>query len=97
ITLVTTTDYKATVHITKSTNAEIFKQIEKDLLDSQQLLSTDFLNGFLQSGYIERVRPTKWAATALLARTYLFMGKYIEAEQQASMVINNSSFELSSL
>lgn len=39
----------------------------------------------------ERVRPTKWAAAALLARVYLYTGKYDKAESIASSIINNTS------
>jgi hypothetical protein len=38
-----------------------------------------------------RVRPNKYAATALLARTYLYTSKWDSAEIQASNVINNSN------
>src|SRR5207237_1230375 len=57
-----------------------------------------YLDGNLSTVTSERVRPTKWAAAALLARAYLFTGDWENAQQQSSMVINNSSlFSLTDL
>ena len=44
------------------------------------------------AGLEERVRPTKWAAAALLARVYLYIGDYANAETQATIVTNNSTY-----
>jgi starch-binding outer membrane protein, SusD/RagB family len=44
-------------------------------------------------GSEERVRPNKWAAIALLARAYLYNNDYVNAEQQASLIINNSMYD----
>ncbi len=60
----------------------------------------DYLDGNLEpyTGTRERVRPTKWAATSLLARIYLYTGDYVNAEAQASQVINNTQlFRLTEL
>jgi hypothetical protein len=38
----------------------------------------------------ERTRPNKYAAIALLARVYLYLKDWAQAENQASTVINNS-------
>jgi hypothetical protein len=46
----------------------------------------------------ERIRANKWAATALLARVYLYLDSFANAEAQATAIINNSSlFSLDTL
>lgn len=98
--LVTTTDYKVNASLGRTSTVQVYQQIVTDLKEAQTLLSSDYLNGSLQnySGVPERVRPTKWAATALLARVYLYNGDYSNAEMQATMVINHSSlFNLTDL
>ncbi len=60
----------------------------------------NILTGSLQpySGTIERLRPTKWAASALLARVSLYRQDYSKAALLANEVINNTSlYELESL
>ncbi|MBS1524864.1 MAG: RagB/SusD family nutrient uptake outer membrane protein, partial [Bacteroidetes bacterium] len=43
-------------------------------------------------------RPNKWAATALLARAYLYTGDWQDAQKQATAIISNTSeYGLSSL
>lgn len=84
--LITDTDYKVNT-ITSRTSIElVYKQIKDDLNDAQILLADDysFSNG-------ERVRPNKWAATAMLARAQLFTGNWEDAELEASAVIENTT------
>lgn len=96
--LVLSTDYSTNASISRTPKAAVWIQINADLLDAQNGLSTNFLDGSLQLPITERVRPTKWAATALLARAYLYQGSWADAETQASLVINNTSqFGLSAL
>jgi hypothetical protein len=46
----------------------------------------------------DRARPTSWAAAALLARVYLYAGKYDSAESLAASIIGNmSQYSLCSL
>ncbi|MBO9204653.1 MULTISPECIES: RagB/SusD family nutrient uptake outer membrane protein [Niastella] len=90
--LVTSTDYKATSSLARSSKDDINKQIISDLRQAQDLLSSDYLDGKLQpytGGTEERVRPTKWAATAQLAREYLYTGDWQNAELQSTALINN--------
>jgi hypothetical protein len=72
---------------------QVYQQIVTDLKDAQNLLSDNYLNKNLQNytGTPERLRPTQWAATALLARTYLYMGDYPNAETAASKIIGNTN------
>ena len=91
--LVITTDYKVNTLLFRAPKIQVYQQIIEDLKEAQKLLSTEYLDGNLQTytDTKERLRPTKWAATALMARVYLYTGDYINAEAQATMVINNSS------
>jgi len=90
--LALTTNVSVNVTLSRSSVPLVYQQIVADLKEAQQLLSEDFLNKDLQkyAGTPERVRPTKWAATALLARTYLYQADYANAEIEASKVISNT-------
>lgn len=84
--LTITTDYIANQSNPKTPKADVYQQIIADLKDAQNLLAEDY--SFSSN---ERVRPNKWAATALLARVYLFTEDWINAEAEASAVINNTT------
>jgi hypothetical protein len=83
--LVLTTDYVANAGLARSPETDIYTQIVVDLLSAQALLPDNFPD----SG--ERIRPNKWAATALLARVYLYTEDWVKAEAQATAVINHSA------
>lgn len=87
--LALTSDWNQTYLMKRTSQADIYKQIEQDLTDAQTLLLSDY-----SVGGGERIRPNKWAATALLARVYLFEKKWADAETQATEVINSSQFNL---
>lgn len=89
--LTLTTDPDVNVQLERSTKDEVYQQIKTDLLTAEELLSTNFLDGTLLNTGTERVRPTHWAATAMLARVYLYIGDWVEAEAKASEVINNTT------
>jgi hypothetical protein len=96
--LIVSTDYKVNAALGRTPRAQVYQQIIDDLKEAQGLLSSDYLDATLLKVTSERVRPTKWAATALLARTYLYNGDYANAEAQASIIINNSpAYKLVSL
>lgn len=91
--LAVTTDYKVNTLLSRAPKIQVYQQIIEDLKEAQSLLSTEYLDGNLQpyTDMKERLRPTQWAATALLSRVYLHTGDYTNAEVQANSVINNSS------
>jgi len=98
IPLVTSTDYTINSVLKKSPKADVYRQVTTDLKDAQSLLSKVFLNATLINTTKERIRPSYWAATSLLARTYLYTSAYDSAEIQASSVISNAGlFGLTSL
>lgn len=88
--LATTTNYKVNTLLHRMPKMEVYQKIIADLKEAQNLLSEEYLDGTLHL-YTERLRPTKWAATALLSRVYLYIGDYINAEAEATAVISNSS------
>jgi hypothetical protein len=62
----------------------VYDQVEKDLTDALAVLPQDFsLYGS------NKIRATTWAAQALLARVYLYRGKWSQAESAATAVIGN--------
>lgn len=94
IPLVLQTDFKTNETIKKSTKNIVEQQILKDLFEAKELLSDNFLGGDLSTISKQRVRPSKWAASALLSRMYLFLERWNDAETEASYVINNNKFIL---
>jgi hypothetical protein len=92
--LALTTDFKVNTALGRTHADQVYQQIVSDLLNAEGLLSDDFLDGQLQQyagSTPERLRPTKWAATALLARVYLYQQDYVKAEAQSTQVINNAA------
>jgi len=81
--VVTSLDFRINTRLPRSSKDEVYQQILKDLKDAQNLLPADY-----SLSNNERTRPNKWAATALLARVYLYMGDYVNAELQATALIN---------
>ncbi|MEP7374613.1 MAG: RagB/SusD family nutrient uptake outer membrane protein [Chitinophagaceae bacterium] len=102
--LVVTTDHKINATMPRTPQIQVYNQIIQDLKEAVDLLSAEYLDKNLipyTAGSEERVRPTKWAAAALLARAYLYngnltgdAGNYANAETQASIVISSSLFNI---
>jgi hypothetical protein len=94
--LVISTDYKTSSLLVRTPKAQVYAQIVSDLTDAETELNNYYLKGDALTAYPigaeERVRPTKWVAAALLARTYLYMGQYANAEIQATTVIGNTAY-----
>jgi hypothetical protein len=86
--LLTTADYKENAKASRSTTANVYKQVVEDLQAAQKLLTDHYMNGTVTVPVTERLRPNKWAATALLARVYLYTGQWAKAEDEASAVID---------
>jgi starch-binding outer membrane protein, SusD/RagB family len=87
--LVTATDYRVNASLTRSSEDSVYHQIELDLQDAFHLLSSDYS---FSSG--EKIRPTKWAAAALLARSFLYQQKWPEAIAMADTVIESGLYSL---
>lgn len=91
--MVTTTDYKVNSLLPRTPQADVYKQIIADLLEAQSFLNANYVeaDGITSKTATGRVRPNKFAATALLARAYLYTGDFTNAEIQATAVIDNST------
>lgn len=93
--LVLDLEYAKNSEMPRSPKAEVYKSIESDLLEAKSLLSENFLNSAMAVN-AERTRPTTWAASALLARVYLYLASsgqstaWANAEAEASRVISQS-------
>jgi len=67
--------------------AQVYAQIVKDLTEAQAALPTAYVGTF-------RGRVNKYAASALLARVYLYQKDYVNAEAQATSVIASATYSL---
>jgi hypothetical protein len=86
--LVLTVDFNKTRYMARTPINQVYEQIIQDLKDAQAVLPADYSTSGANNG---RVIPNKWAATALLARTYLYTGDYANAAAEATAVINSTS------
>lgn len=85
--LLVSTDVKITSTAGRSNTLAVYKQIIEDLKNAGELLSADYISE-------EKVRANKWAATALLARVYLYRQQWNEAEAAANKVILSGTYGL---
>lgn len=83
---VTSTDFHINSTMPRTSKASIYAGIEEDLKSAESLL--------LENNSSNKIRPEKPAATALLARVYLFQNKWSESEEASSRVIDNPKFHL---
>jgi hypothetical protein len=89
-------DYLVNNTILRSSTAAVQQQILLDLKDAQSTLPDGkYLTG-TNSVTTDRVRPNKQAATAMLARVYLYLKDWINAEAQSALLINSSGYLLES-
>jgi starch-binding outer membrane protein, SusD/RagB family len=86
--LVTSTDFNTNSVMPRIASSKVCEQIIADLTEAQTLLNN--------SSASINTRPGKWAATALLARAYLYQKDWINAEKRASEVINSGAYKLES-
>jgi hypothetical protein len=91
--LATTTDYRINNRLTRTSASQIYDLILQDLTEAQAVLSANFVDGYLNK-VPERIRPTRWAAAALLARVHLYLQNWVAAEAQATMVLDNIELKL---
>jgi len=89
--LTTTSDYRVDAVLSRSPAPQVYQQIIADLKNAQNLLTGSYVGADAKSSTTERLRPNKWAATALLARVYLYQQQWDSAELEATAVINNTN------
>jgi hypothetical protein len=89
--LVLNSDFKTTGVMARTLKTQVYEQIIEDLKEATILLNSNFVSTDLQTTTNERIRPNKWASTALLARVYLYSADYFNAEKQSTAVIDNTN------
>lgn len=88
--LATSTDYRINTNASRTEKKIIYQQIINDLVDAHSNLDENYLDA---AGEItlDRVRPNRGAASALLARVYLYVDDWSNAEAKASELITNQT------
>ncbi|GAA3935332.1 RagB/SusD family nutrient uptake outer membrane protein [Chitinophaga oryziterrae] len=89
--LALSTDYTVNASLARAPKDIVYGQIIEDLKSAKKLLSSNYIDKNLIVIGNERIRPIKWVASALLARVYLFMHDYINAETESTSIIQNTS------
>ncbi|MCF6132735.1 RagB/SusD family nutrient uptake outer membrane protein [Flavobacterium wongokense] len=81
---ITTTDYEQNLNVSRLPKSQIYTLCISDLEQARDLLPATYLSS-------SRTRPNKFAVSALLARLYLYSGRWAEASNEASAVLNQSA------
>jgi starch-binding outer membrane protein, SusD/RagB family len=84
--LINSTSYTVNQLAARTSSVIVYDQIIADLKNAQDSLADDY--SFSQGN---RIRPNKFVAAALLARTYLYTRDWQDAISESSAIINNSS------
>ena len=87
--LVTSTDYQSNALLPRSPIDSVYALILADLLSARQDLPTTYPS----SGHL---RPNQYTASALLAKTYLYLGQWQNAFDAADAVISSNTYSLTS-
>lgn len=85
--MVTSTDYHKNQILPRSPLDSVYAQIINDLKDTQNLLSANYPTA-------GRFRPNRFTASALLAKVYLYQKNWVEAEKNATEVIDAGIYSL---
>jgi hypothetical protein len=80
---ITSTDYSVNSKVARMSAMDLYAKLIADLEEAAMSLSETYSTA-------ERVRPNRFAAKALLARVYLYNGKWAEAANEASAVLNHT-------
>lgn len=91
--LALTSDYTTNNILSRAPQSQVYQQIIADLQQAQGLLNSTYTDAYGAST-THRVRPDRYVASALLAKTYLYTQKWDSAEAQADSVINNTNYAL---
>lgn len=81
---INTTDYRSNSRVSRMPENEVYQKIIADVMQSKTLLTDTYTT-------VERIRPNKATASALLARIYLYTGAWQKAEEEATLVINTTA------
>lgn len=93
--LALTSDYATNNILSRAPQSQVYQQIIADLKQAQGLLNSSYTDAYgASTPTTHRVRPDRYVASALLAKTYLYTQKWDSAGTQADSVINNTSYAL---
>lgn len=84
--LVTTTDFRVSSLLPRAPVADVYALVVDELVRAQELMAGDYSHAGSQ-----RIRPNSFAASALLARVYLYTGNWAGAEAEATRVISQAA------
>lgn len=88
--LILNTAFKTNSSLPKTSSTIVYDTIVQDLQLAQNLLTDNYATA-------ERIRANKTAATALLARVFLYRGQWDKAEAEATKVLNDGRYKLEPL
>ena len=89
--LITSTNVTINASASRVSSNLVEQQVITDLKSAAALLPTAY------TGSGEKVRANKWAATALLAKAYLYTGDFKDSEIATSAIINSGQYALTNL
>lgn len=81
--LLLTSNYAKNALASRNSEKEVYQQIIADLQDATTLLHPSYIDG-------ERTYVNRYTAFALLARVYLYLQEWREAEKYSSLIINRT-------
>lgn len=84
---IASTDYSISEKEPRTNIIEVYKHIITDLQEAEILLTPDYPSAFA-------TRVNRYAASALLARVYLYQQNWVLAEAKATEVINSGTYTL---
>jgi starch-binding outer membrane protein, SusD/RagB family len=90
--LIISTNYISNATVPRTPSLDIYKLIIADLIDAKSKLPENYITNTAFPS--QRIRPNKLAATALLARVYLYLGEWGKTESEATLVINSPQYRL---
>jgi hypothetical protein len=88
--LITSTDYRINTVLPRTSVQLVYDQMINDLMNAVEKLPETYTGS-------NRVRPTKWAASALLSRVMLYQQRWQQAADAATKVISQNLFALTPL
>lgn len=80
---ITSTDYRINKDVSRLPVNEVYEKLITDLSEAKALLNVNYIGA-------ERTRANSLAASALMARIYLYRGRWQEAEVESTLVINHT-------
>lgn len=89
--VVSNTDWSMNNVVFRNSQTDVYNQIIQDLVDAKSLLKSDYVGADGVSSSMERTRPNNSAASALLARAYIYSNRWDKAESEANLVLDNKA------